>query len=67
MARPSDHGLRHNDNPWRRMEDQWYKGIVGTDPWLVLSVRITRHRQRGRSKLVRVIVYERNVSRTGVG
>jgi len=41
--------------------------ISGTKRSLVLSVRITRHGQRGCSELVRVIVYQRNVIRTGVG
>jgi len=29
-ARRSDHGLIHNDNPWRRMSDEWFTAIVGT-------------------------------------
>ena len=39
----------------------------GAQRLLVLTVRFTRHRQRGLSELVRVIVYVRNVIGTVVG
>jgi hypothetical protein len=41
--------------------------MSGTKRLLVLSVLITRHRQRVCNKGVRVIVYDRNGIRTGVG
>jgi hypothetical protein len=41
--------------------------ISGTKGWVVLSVQITRHRQRGYNELVGVIVYQRKIIRTVVG
>lgn len=41
--------------------------ISGAQRAMVVTVRFTRHIQRGFNELVRVIVYVRNVIRTVVG